>query len=460
MLIVVLASYLMILLDTSIVITGLPDIRDGLDFFPAGLSGVQNAYTLSFGGFLMLGARAGDLFGRRRVYLAGVALFTLASLVIGLAPNPATLLTARAVQGIGAAILAPTTLALLSTHFAEGEERNRAVAIRLDRRGWGQSWVGASLGLVLGGIFAGWISWRVGFLINVPVGLALHLAAARLLPETEATPGRVDIAGAVTSTLGMGALVFGIVRSASSGWQDHLTLGLVAAGLALVACFLGMQARTAQPLLPLHLFADKGRAGAYGARALFLGAMVSFFFFSTQLMQGVLHMTPVQVGFGFLPMTVVTFLISLLLPRLLRRFGGGVVLAAAFLCAALGLVWLAQAQAGASYWIAVGLPMLWIGLGNGAALAPLTVAGVRRVTPQDAGAASGLVNAAHQLGGTLGLAVLVTVFAAAMRGAPTSDAMVTHGISAGLYGAAVLQGLGLIVTLSFVIRADKAHKAV
>ncbi len=300
----------------------------------------------------------------------------------------------------------------------------------------------------------------MGFLINVPIGLALYLSAARLLVETKPTPGHVDIAGAVTSTLGMGALVFGIVRSASSGWQDHLTLGLVAAGLALVACFLGMQARTAQPLLPLHLFADKGRAGAYGARALFLGAMVSFFFFSTQLMQGVLHMTPVQVGFGFLPMTVVTFLISLLLPRLLRRFGGGVVLAAAFLCAALGLVWLAQAQAWASYGIAVGLPMLWIGLGNGAALAPLTVAGVRRVTPQDAGAASGLVNAAHQLGGTLGLAVLVTVFAAAMRGAPTSDAMLTHGISARLYGAAVLQGLGLIVTLSFVIRADKAHKAV
>ncbi len=416
-LIVVLASYLMILLDTSIVITGLPDIRGGLGFAPTGLSWVQNAYALSFGGFLMLGARAGDLFGRRRVYLAGVALFTLAPLVIGLAPNPATLLTARAVQGIGAAILAPATLALLSTHFAEGEERNRALSQYASTAG-----VGASLGLVLGGIFAGWTSWRVGFLINIPVGLALYLSAARILVETKPTPGRVDIAGAITSTLGMGALVYGIVRSASSGWQDHLTLALVTAGLALVACFLGMQARTAQPLLSLRLFADKGRAGAYGARALFLGAMVSFFFVSTQLMQGVLHMSPVQAGFGFLPMTVVTFLISLLLPRLLRRFGSGVVLAAAFICVTLGLVWLARAQAGASYWVAVGLPMLLIGLGNGAALAPLTVAGVRGVAPQDAGAASGLVNAAHQLGGTLGLAVLVTVFAAAMRGMPADEA--------------------------------------
>ncbi len=276
--------------------------------------------------------------------------------------------------------------------------------------------VGACLRLVLGGIFAGWISWRVGFLINVPVGLALYLSAARLLVETEPTPGRVDIAGAITSTLGMGALVYGIVRSVRSGWQDHLTLALVAAGVALVVCFLEMQARTMQSLLPLRLFADKGRPEAYGARALFLGAMVSFFFFSTQLMQGVLHMTPVQAGFGFLPMTILTFLISLLLPRVLRRFGSGMVLAAAFLCAALGLVWLAQAQAGARSCIAVGQPMLLIGLGNGAALAPLTVAEVRGVAAQDAGAASGLVNAAHRLGGTLGLAVLVTVFAAAMRG--------------------------------------------
>ena len=449
-LIVVLASYLMILLDTSIVITGLPDIRDGLGFSPAGLSWVQNSYTLAFGGFLMLGARAGDLLGRRRVYLAGVALFTLASAGVGLAPSPSALLAARAVQGIGAAILAPTTLALLSTHFAEGESRNRALSQYAATAG-----IGASLGLVLGGIFAGWLSWRVGFLMNVPVGVALYLAAARLLEESPVSGGRVDIAGALSSTLGMAALVYGIVRSADSGWWDALTLASVAVGVVLIAGFLILQARSAQPLLPLRLLADRGRAGAYAARALFLGAMVSFFFFSTQLMQGVLHMTPVQAGFGFLPMTVVTFAASLMLPRLLRRFGSGPVLAAAFACAALGLLWLAQAGAGTGYATAVALPMLLIGLGNGAALAPLTVAGVRGVAARDAGAASGLVNVAHQLGGTLGLALMVTVFASAMRGAPVSDAALAHGIGAGLYGAAILQVLGLMVTLVFVIPAEK-----
>lgn len=197
-LIVVLATYMMIILDTSIVITGLPDIRDGLGFSPTGLSWVQNAYTLSFGGFMLFGARAGDILGRRRVYLAGLALFMLASLVIGLAPNPATLLIARAVQGAGAAVLAPTTLSLLTIHFAEGEERNRAFAQYAAAAG-----IGSSLGLVLGGIFAGWISWRVGFLVNVPVGLALFIAASRLLAKQPGSGGRLDITGAVISTLGM-----------------------------------------------------------------------------------------------------------------------------------------------------------------------------------------------------------------------------------------------------------------
>lgn len=451
-LIVVLASYLMILLDASIVITGLPNIRDAFGFSAPGLSWVQNIYTLAFGTLLLSGARAGDLFGRRRVYLVGVTLFTLASLAIGLAPNAAVLLAARGVQGMGAAVLAPTTLALLSTHFAEGAERNRALSLYAATAG-----VGASLGLVVGGIFAGWISWRVGFLMNVPVGGVLYLAAARLLPESETSGGRVDGTGALTSTLGMGALVYGIVRSASAGWQDIPTLASTTAGLVLMVLFLVRQARTDQPLLPLRLFADRGRTGAYAARMLFIGAMVGFFFFGTQLMQGVLRMTPVQAGFGFLPMTVATFLASLMLPRLLGRFGSGPVLAGAFLCAGLGLIWLARAGVGSGYAVSVGLPMLLIGLGNGAALAPLTVAGVRGVLPQDAGAASGLVNAAHQLGGTLGLALLVTVFAAAMHGAPASGAVLAQGIHAGLWGAALMQGLGLGVTLAFVVPAERRN---
>lgn len=448
-LIVVLASYMMIILDTSIVITGLPDIRDGLGFSPTGLSWVQNAYTLSFGGFMLLGARAGDILGRRQVYLAGLALFMMSSLVIGLAPNPATMLIARVMQGAGAAVLAPTTLSLLTIHFAEGEERNRAFAQYAAAAG-----IGSSLGLVLGGIFAGWMSWRVGFLVNVPVGLVLFIAAARLLEGQPGSGGRLDFSGVVVSTLGMGGLVYGIVRSATEGWSDAITIGSIAAGVLLIAAFLISQSRRSNPLLPLRLFADRGRVGAYLARAMFLGAMVSFFFFSTQLMQGELLMTPVQAGIGFLPMTVLTFVASLALPRLVRAFGNGRVLVVAFLVMAVGLVWLAQAGAG-TYLSAVAAPMLLIGLGNGLGLGPLTSAAMRGVAPEDSGAASGLVNVAHQLGGTLGLAALVTVFAAAMRGIAAPDEALARGVSAGLHGSAVLAVLGLILALALIVPSER-----
>lgn len=447
---IVLATYMMIILDTSIVITGLPEIRDGLGFSPVGLSWVSNAYTLSFGGFMLLGARAGDILGRRRVYLAGLALFMLASLVIGLAPNAATLLVARAIQGAGAAILAPTTLSLLTIHFAEGEERNRALAQYAAAAG-----IGSSLGLVLGGIFAGWMSWRVGFLVNVPVGLALFLAASRLLAAAPGSGGRLDLVGAVMSTLGMAGLVYGIVRSATAGWSDPMTLGAILGGLVLLGLFLVTQTRSTQPLLPLRLFHDRGRVGAYLARMTFLGAMASFFFFSTQLMQGELGMTPAEAGMGFLPMTVLTFVASLALPRLVRRFGNGVVLVAAFLLMAAGLVWLAQAGPGHSYWLAVAAPMVLIGLGNGMGLGTLTAAAMRGVAAADSGAASGLVNAAHQLGGTLGLALLVTVFAAALRNSRAPELGLWHGITAGLLGCAALAVLGLILCMTLIVPADR-----
>ena len=449
-LIVVLASYMMILLDTSIVITGLPDIRDGLGFSPTGLSWVQNIYTLSFGGFMMLGARAGDILGRRRVYLLGLAVFLISSLAIGLAPNPATMLIARAAQGIGAAVLAPTTLSLLTIHFAEGEERNRAFAQYTAAAG-----IGSSLGLVVGGIFAGWISWRVGFLINVPLGLALYVTASRLLDKEPGGGGRMDVAGAVISTLGMGALVYGIVRSATFGWSDSITCGAVLVGLILILGFLYIQSRQANPLLPLRLFMDRGRVGAYLGRAVFIGSMVSFFFFSTQLMQGQLGFTPVQAGFGFLPMTVLTFIASLMLPRLVRRFGNGPVLVAAFLLITAGLFWLSLAHASGSYLAAVALPMLLIGLGNGLGLGPLTGAAMRGVAPQDSGAASGLTNVAHQLGGTLGLAVMVTVFAAAMQTAPSPQLALSLAVSAGLRATAFLGVLGLVISLWLIIPSER-----
>ena len=215
---IIMASYLMIVIDVSIVITGLPQIQSTLGFSHAGLSWVQNAYTLAFGSLLLLGARAGDLLGRRRMFVAGLGLFTLASLAIGVAQNPAWLLTARAVQGVGSAVLAPSTLALLSTHFAEGPERTRALSLYAAAAG-----IGATLGLVLGGLFADLFSWRAGFFINLPIGLVLMLAARRYIRETPVSRGRFDLAGAASSTLGMTALVYGLVRAAEDGWGDPLT---------------------------------------------------------------------------------------------------------------------------------------------------------------------------------------------------------------------------------------------
>ncbi len=446
---IVLASYLMIILDISIVITGLPDIREGLGFSATGLSWVQNAYTLCFGGFLMLGARIGDLLGRRRVYLAGLVLFTVASLGIGLAQSPAMMLAARAIQGIGAAVLAPTTLALLSTHFQDGEERHRALAYYAATAG-----VGASLGLVVGGIFADWISWRVGFFMNVPVGIGLFVAASRMLQETEQGDGRLDLVGAFVSTIGMASLVYGTVRSASVGWGDVRTLGAVGGGLALLVAFLWSQRNSRQPLLPLRLLADRVRAGAYGARMLFVGAMVSFFFFSTQYMQGVLGFGALEAGLGFLPLTAVSFAASMQLPKLTRILGNGRVLVIAMGACFLGLLWMASVGPHHGYVTALALPMLLLGFGNGMALGPLTVAGVQGVEKRDAGAASGIVNVAHQLGGTMGLAILVVVFAAGrpqgMSAADTLAVQIAHTYQ----GGAVMMALGLAVSVMFVARAS------
>ncbi len=439
---VILVSYLVILLDTSIVITGLPEIRQSLGFSVTGLSWVQNIYTLCFGGLLMLGARLGDLLGRKRMYLLGLALFVLASLLIGAAQSPQWLLAARALQGIGAAILAPSTLALLSINFSEGHERTRALAYYAATAG-----IGATLGLVLGGLFAGWLSWRVGFFINVPIGIALLLTSRSLLVESERHRGAFDLPGAVLSTVGTAALVYGIEHAATAGWQDSQTLIAAASGVALLVLFVLVERRSAQPLLPLRLFNSRERVGAYLGRMLFLGAMVSFFFFTTQFMQNVLGMTPVQAGIGFIPFTVPTFFSSIMVPRLTRRLGNSGVLLLALLLLAIGMYLLSHLTADAKYLSGLAWPMLLLGLGNGAALGPLTISGVAGVEARDAGAASGLVNMAHQLGGTLGLSIMVVVFAAAHQSQLDGKVLLAHQLSAGFAGCLVALLLAALVTL-------------
>ncbi|WP_197347141.1 MFS transporter, partial [Ralstonia pseudosolanacearum] len=296
---IIVASYLMIVVDISIVITGLPRIQASLGFSAAQLSWATNAYTLAFGGLLLLGARAGDIMGRRRMFILGLSVFTLASLAVGAAPSATWLLAARAIQGAGAAVLAPSTLALLSTHFAEGPARTRALSMYAAAAG-----VGATLGLVLGGLFADLVSWRAGFFINLPIGLLLIIAARRHISETPKHPGHFDLGGAVSSTLGMTALVYGLVRAADAGWGDTFAQAALIGAALMAAAFVWIERHVRQPILPLRVLASRERAGAYLARMLFLGGAVGFWFFSTQFLQGVLHLRPLQAGLAFLPVTL------------------------------------------------------------------------------------------------------------------------------------------------------------
>lgn len=461
----ILASYLMIILDVSIVITALPKIHQALGFSPTGLSWVQNAYALSFGGLLLLGARAGDILGRRRVFVAGIALFTFASMLGGLAQSPAWLLASRALQGAGAAIAAPSTLALLTTSFREGPERTRAITLYSAVAG-----AGGSVGLVVGGMLTDWISWRCGLFINVPIGIALIWLAPRHLPETAPRPGHFDLTGALTSTLGMTAVVYGFVRAASAGWGDPITVASFVAGTGLLVAFVLTERRAQQPITPLRLFASRERSGALVARVLVVSGMFSMFFFISQFLQGVRGYSPLTAGLAFLPMTVAMFAMVQVLPRLARAFDNTRLLTGGLIVAFAGMAWISQLSEGSSYVPQIVGPMLLLGIGMGIAFMPLTAAGIAGVGPGDAGAASGLVNVAHQLGGSLGLGILVTVFAGATRGAaehPLAGASavaegryeLAHAVAASLTGSAVFLALALAVVAG-VMRPRREPRAV
>jgi len=437
---IILGCYLMIILDISVVITALPSIHQDLGLSTTGLSWVQNAYTLTFGGLLLLGARAGDILGRRQVFVAGIALFTFASMLGGIAQSPAWLLGARALQGVGAAIAAPSTLALLTVSFAEGPARTRAVA-------WYSAVAGAggSVGLLLGGALTSWVSWRAGLFINVPLGAALIWLAPRYLPETERRDGHFDLPGALSSTVGMTALVYGLIRAAEGGWGDAGSLASFALASVLLAFFVANERRAEQPITPLRLFSSRERVGAYVARIMVVGAMYSTFFFLTQYLQGVQGYGALAAGCAFLPMTLSVFAMVRVVPRITPRLGEARVLAAGLAIALLGMLWLGQISPGADYLTQMAAPLILLGIGMGSALTPLTTAGMAGVADADAGAASGLINVAHQLGGTLGVGALITVFAAASNGAG-ANALI-EGVPTVLAGSAVLIALSLVTVL-------------
>jgi EmrB/QacA subfamily drug resistance transporter len=453
---VILVTQLMVVLDMSIVNVALPHMQRALGFTASGLSWVLSAYTLTFGGLLLLGARAGDLLGRRRTLLAGVAIFAAASLLGGLSSSAAQLVLARAVQGVGAALAAPASLALLMSMFAEGRERTRALGLYT-----AVSVGGAAIGLLAGGMLVEWLSWRWVMYVNVPIAIGVLVAAARVVAETPRKRGQFDASGAITSTLGMTALVYGFVHAASDGWSNGLTIASFVAGAALLVLFVYVERRAAEPITPLTLFADRTRSGAYGARLLMMAGMMGMFFFLTQFMQDVLGYGALQSGLGFLPVTVALFVASQASARVLvERFGGRRVMVVGASLSTLSMLWLTQLSATSGYLSVLG-PLLLLGIGNGIAFVPLTSAGLAGVQPHHAGAASGLTNVAQQVGGSLGLAVLVTVFGSAAgsaadhpaaAGAEQARQMFVSGADAAFVGAAVLLA-ATVAVVSVVLRS-------
>ena len=449
----------MVVLDATIVNVALPDIRGALHFSTAGLSWVLNAYTLAFGGLLLLGSRAGDLLGRRRTFTSGIALFTLASLAGGFAQNAGELLAARGIQGIGGALAAPQALALLTTMYADGRERTRALGLYT-----AVSIGGSAVGLIAGGLLTEWVSWRWVLFVNVPIGLALLALTPRFLPESERHTGKFDLAGALTSTIGMSSLVYGFVRAGTSGWSNTETIAAFVVGVVLLGSFLMVEARADQPITPLALFADRSRIGSYVARLLLVAGMFGMFFFLTQFLQEILGYTPLRTGLAFLPLTIALFIASQATARGLGELiGPKRLMVAGTALATVGMAWLTQISAHSSYLSVLG-PLLLFGFGNGVAFVPLTATALAGVDRQHAGAASGLVNVMQQVGGTLGLAVLVTIYGTSARHThqvPGSSALeranhaLAHGTSTAFIGSAVFS-LAAVTAIALLIRTRKA----
>ncbi|RSS66112.1 MFS transporter [Streptomyces sp. WAC06614] len=407
---VIASCQLMVVLDITIVNIALPHIQTALGLSTESLSWVVNAYTLTFGGLLLLGGRTGDILGRKRVFVFGVLLFGLASLLGGLAQNSGQLLAARALQGVGGAVASPTALALISTTFREGPARNRAFGVFA-----AVSAAGGAIGLLAGGVLVEWLDWRWVFFVNVPIAVLIAVMARRVLRESPRHAGHFDLAGALTSTLGMVALVYGFIRAAQDGWRDPWTLLSFAAAVLLLLAFVLNERRSRQPITPLHMFADRNRAGTYGIMLFLACAMFGMFFFLTLFVQDVLDFSPLRAGLAFLPVSVVIAIVAGITSRLLPRFGPKPFMVLGALCCTAGLSWLTRVDVDSTYFGSVLGPVLVFSTGMGMEFVSLTLMALSNVPDRESGAASGLLNTMQQVGGSLGLSILVTVFGTASR---------------------------------------------
>ena len=395
-----------IVLDASIVNVALPSIGRELHFNQDDLSWVVNAYTLTFGGFLLLGGRLADLIGRRRMFIGGLVLFSAASLAGGLAQSDVWLIGARAVQGLGAAIISPAALSLVTTMFAEGTERNRALGV------WGAvAGSGGAAGVLLGGMLTEWAGWEWVLFVNVPITLVAAVLAPRLLPESRDDRPRVfDLTGAVSVTAGLALLVYALVDANQAGWGSAQTIGLGALAVALLAAFVVVERRTSHPLVPFAIFRNRTLRGADIVGLLIGMALFAMFFFISLYLQQVLGYEPLKAGVAYLPLAVMIIVSAGVASQLVTRIGFKRTLVAGMLLLTGALAWLSQVSApGGSYLGDILFPSLLVGVGLGLAFVPVTIAAVSGTRPDEAGLASGLINTAQQIGGALGLAVLVAV---------------------------------------------------
>ncbi|MER7673557.1 MFS transporter [Kitasatospora sp. NPDC096128] len=474
---VIAATQLMVVLDITIVNIALPHIQRALSFSTTNLSWVINAYTLTFGGLLLLGGRAGDILGRRRVFIVGVLLFSFASLLGGVAQSSSWLLAARALQGVGGAIASPTALALIATNFKEGPERNRAFGVYSAVAG-----AGGAVGLLLGGMLTSWLSWRWVLFVNVPIGIAIALLAPLYINESDRHPGRFDLPGAFTATAGMVSLVYGFIRASDHGWTDAVTLTAFSLAVVLLAAFILNERRVPQPITPLHLLRDRNRSGAFGLMLCVAATMFSIFFFITLFVQEILGFSPLRAGFAFLPISVAIVAAAQFAARNQIRWGAKPFLVAGSVLVLGGVFWATRIDIHSTYAGGILGPTLLFGLGMGSIFVPVMLTVVSHVAPHETGAATGSLNTMQQVGGSLGLSILVTVYGTASRNeagqqvgkflrqatpqqalqfratgklpAPYSSEVLVHGIATAFQMGLVFASLAVLIAV-FVIKVRR-----
>jgi EmrB/QacA subfamily drug resistance transporter len=453
----------MVVLDATIVNVALPSIQDDLGLSPANLQWLINAYTLVFAGFLLLGGRMGDLLGRKRLFMIGIVIFTAASFLNGIAQSSGMLIGFRGLQGLGAALISPAALSIISTTFDEGKERARALAV------WAAIAIGGSaVGLVLGGALTEWLSWRWIFFVNVPVGIFAFFAAARLVPESkdEHVHKGYDVAGAVTVTGGLMLLVYGLVTGHQHGWGSALTIGSFVVAALLLVSFVLIESRSAEPLVRLSIFRVRSLTTANLAMFLAFSGMFAMFYYNTQYLQRALHFGPLKAGLAFLPFTAGIMISAGLASALAPRVGVRPVTAAGMVLTIIGLLLFSRMPVDGSYAVDVLPGMILASLGMGAIFMPLTLVATTGLKNEDQGLASGLFNTSQQVGGALGLAILTTVAVNHTSAAALADPYFKHastlpsvvnGWQYAFAGAAVLVGLSLIVFVSLLRKKDVAR---